>query len=303
MMIRKGRAHMDVGGPPGGSTGTLAGARDHARAQESATAAAVAVTATSRTVPAGSARDLPAGVAPEAVVWDETVPGGGYAARHLARGALVRFTDLDGDAGLTVLVFNARHTMERLNVVDTVKVQWQAYLGTGAVLLSDMGRALMTIVADTSGRHDALCGTSNGRSVAARCGTSGIHSACPSGRDLLTVAAAKAGLSRRDLGPPLNLLTGVRVLPDGGLRWDGNAGPGAHVELRADLDVLVVLANTPHPLDDRHPSTVTPVRCTAWIGDPRAADATARTSTPERRRAFENTDDYLLSLGLGGATR
>ena len=151
---------------------------------------------TQRTIPASDAIGLPPGVDAADVIWDETVGPGDYASHELPAGAVLRLADLDGDACVHLLVFNAARPSERLNVADTVKVQWQAYLGPEAVLLSDMGRVLMTIVADTSARHDALCGSASSTVIGARYGASGIHTATPSARDLLTVAAAKHGLDR-----------------------------------------------------------------------------------------------------------
>ena len=100
-------------------------------------------------------------IAPERMLWDDVVGPGGESSHVLPRGAVVRLTDVDGDACANLLVYNAAQPLERLNVADTVKVQWQAYLGAGSLLLSDMGRVLLSIVADTSGTHDALCGASN----------------------------------------------------------------------------------------------------------------------------------------------
>lgn len=133
-------------------TSTTYGARDHARAQEGARAEAMPV------VPAA---DWPAPpCAAGHLVWAETVAGGNYTHRVLARGTELRLTDLHGDACAHLLLFAADRPWERLNVADTVKVQWNAYLGEGQLLLSDQGRVLASLVTDTSGRHDALCGTS-----------------------------------------------------------------------------------------------------------------------------------------------
>jgi urea carboxylase-associated protein 2 len=272
---------------PDPSTSTLEAARAHARSQ-SAAAAGGGGGGGGVTVPASSARDLPSGVDAASVIWDELVPGGGYASRRLPRGAVVRLTDVEGDACVAVAVHRAEHTAERLNVADTVKVQWQAYLGEGALLLSDMGRSLMTIVADTSGGHDALCG------VTTRATGEGSWEATPNGRDLLALGLAKHGMGRRDLPPTVNLFTAVRVEDDGALVLDDAVHPGAHVELRADLDVILTLANTPHPLDQRGQGT-TPVRVTAWTAVHATPDPFRGTS-PERERAFDN-DDELLAGG------
>jgi urea carboxylase-associated protein 2 len=276
--------------PPASATATLAQAREHARSLAGDRAA------TGPTIPASAASGLPASVAPGDVLWDETVGVGGYASRRVPRGTFVRFEDPEGDACLSLLVYNAHNPAERLNVADTVKVQWQAYLGPGALLLSDMGRVLLTVVADTSARHDCLCGGSNRRTNELRYGDGSASGPAPSSRDLLALGAAKHGLGRVDLPPAINLFKGAPVGADGSVRFAGTPLPGAHVELRAELDVLVVLSNTPHPLDDRPAYTVTPVRCTAWRA-PRAEDDAFRASTPERRRAFENNGELLHGAG------
>ena len=272
------------------STASLQGARDHARAQGGATAT------TQRTLPASSAVDLPPGVDAADVLWDETIAAGNYASHELPRGAVLRIADADGDASVHLVVHNARASAERLSVADTVKVQWQAYLGPGAVLLSDMGRALMTLVADSSARHDALCGAMSAQMAATRYGRSGVHSSTPTARELLTVAAAKHGLTARDLPTGVNLFKSALVDDNGTLRFAGSPRPGAAVDLRADLDVIVMVANVPHPLDERPAYTASTVRLTAWSATHPGPDDPLRASSPERQRAYENTDDFLAGV-------
>jgi urea carboxylase-associated protein 2 len=256
-------------------TSTLEQARAHARAQAGAPAT------TGPTVP------TPAGL-----LWDETIGAGGYAARLLRRDTVLRLTDTDGDACVQLLAFAAGRPAERLNVADTVKVQWQAYLGPGALLLSDMGRVLLTLVEDTSARHDCLCGAGSRRTFDARWGDGSVWGGTPNPRDLLALAAAKHGLGRGDLPPWVNLFKTVRVADDGALTLDGEPRPGTHVDLRAEVDVLVLVANTPHPLDDRPEYTATTVRATARWAERPSPDP-LRTATPERERAFLNTDQVL----------
>src|SRR3954454_675562 len=131
-------------------TSTTAGGRAHPPAQTGKPGGG------GPAVAAAAAVDLPDGVAPGDVLWDETLEGGEYAAHRLPRGAVVRLSDLDGDACAHVVLHNALLPSERLNLADTVKVQWQAYPTVGNALLSDRGRVLATIVDDTSGRHDAF---------------------------------------------------------------------------------------------------------------------------------------------------
>lgn len=265
---------------PTPSTATLESARDHARSLVDAGVAAGV------TVPSVAAIDLPDGVDAASVIWDELVPGGNYSARRLPRGTRLRLTDLEGDAAVALVLHRADHPAERLNVADTVKVQWQAYLGSGSVLLSDMGRVLATVLEDTSGHHDALCGCTTPAAAA------GAWADRPNGRDLLCLGLAKHGLARRDLPPNVNLFSGVRVAEDGGLGYDPAIVAGAHVTLRAELDLLVTVANTPHPLDERG-SIPTLLRLTAWLDAPTGIDDPHRASTPERHRAFLNNDELL----------
>jgi uncharacterized protein len=173
-----------------GTTGNPRGAREHARAMAGARVEAMP------TLPATQARAVPAGVAAAAMLWEETIAAGGYASRRLGRGARLRLTDLEGDACVSMLLFNAECPAERLNVADTVKVQWNAYLGAGRMLLSDMGRVLMSILEDEAETHDAFCGASNEAANARRFGQGGNWSACPNARDRLLLGAAKFGLGR-----------------------------------------------------------------------------------------------------------
>jgi urea carboxylase-associated protein 2 len=270
------------------ATARPAGARDHARAMAGTRVEAMP------TIPASAAEDPPPGVAAEALIWDETLAPGGYASRRLDRGARLRLVDLHGDACVSMLVFNAERTVERLNVADTVKVQWNAYLGAGSLLLSDMGRVMFSLLEDDTAGHDAFCGASNARANARRYGDGFNHGAHPNARDRFVIALAKHGLNRRDIHPCVNWFKPVRIGADGATALNaGPFAPGGHVTLRAEMDVLVVLANCPHVLDSRAGYAVTPMRATAWRGPITAPDDPVRNATPEGLRAFQNVEDYF----------
>lgn len=267
-------------------TGDAKSARAHARKQGGARVEAMP------TLPASSASNLPAGVSPESVVWEETLAGGGYASRRLARGTRIRLVDLYGDSCASILLFNAEETQERLNVADTLKVQWNAYLGPGKLLLSDMGRVLCSILEDDAQTHDAFCGASNDQTNANKHAGSGGDA--PSARDRFIKAAAKHGLARADVHPCLNLFKGIRIDASGATLLDvGPFAPGRSVLLRAEMDIILVIANCPHVLDPRADYTITPLRLTAWRGDAAAHDDPIRQSTPETLRAFLNTEAYF----------
>lgn len=273
------------------TTATPKAAREHARAQEAAAAAAIAY---KPTIPACDAADRPDGVVARAMVSAETLGPGGYAARILERGTRLRFDDVEGDACLGLLAYNAEERWERLNVADTVKVQWQAYLGEGALLLSDMGRVLLSIVRDTcGGRHDTLCGASSRWSNLSKYGHGSNHGPYPNARERFALALAKFGMSKQDITANVNFFKRVDVGSAGELRFAATRSKaGDFVELRAEMRVLVVLANAPHVLDPRSEYVATPVRVRAWRGPVAPRDCPIRLATPERRRAFENVDEY-----------
>jgi urea carboxylase-associated protein 2 len=204
----------------------------------------------------------------------------------------VRLTDISGDACGHLIVHNTHQPAERLNLADTVKVQWQAYPTTGSRLLSDMGRALLTITADTSGHHDALCGAPNRVAHETKYGDGEVQGPYPNARDRLIVAALKAGLERRDVGPSIAFFKGARVGPDGALELEAAPGvPGAAVTLRCELDVHVAIANVPHVLDLRPDYPCTTLRVTAW--KPTSDVGTDAGPTPETERARLNNLDWL----------
>ena len=130
----------------------------------------------------------------------------------------------------------------------------------------------------------------------ARYGSGAVHGGHPNARDRFAVALAKHGLDRRDIVPNVNFFKGVVVEPDGTLRFEGgDAAPGAVVELRAELPVFVVIANTPHVLDPRDTYTATPLRVSAWHDRPTGRNDSAWTASPEVERAFLQTEELLLS--------
>ncbi|MGC1458144.1 MAG: urea amidolyase associated protein UAAP1 [Steroidobacteraceae bacterium] len=263
-------------------------AREHARAMAGLQAEAMP------TVPASSATDLPDGVAAGNMLWEETVASGGYASKELGRGARLRLIDLHGDGCVSMLVFNAERPVERLNVADTLKVQWSAQLRAGRLLLSDMGRVLFSILEDGAQTHDAFCGPSNSRTNARKFGDGANWGEKPSARDRLILGAAKFGLGAKDVHPCINWFKLVQIAPDGTtMLHAGPFSPGRSLTLRAEMNVIVVLANCPHVLDTRPDYAVTPVRLSAWRGPIAGGDDEVRNATPEALRAFLNVEEYF----------
>jgi hypothetical protein len=261
-------------------------AREHARAQGG-------IRIETMPVLPPQADDLPEGVSAADLVWEEAVAPGGYTSRRLARGTRLRLIDKAGDACASLNIFNAEMPTERLNVADTVKVQWNAYLGPGKLLLSDMGRVLASILEDGAGTHDTFCGVSNAATNLRKYGEGRNSGAYPNGRDRLILGAAKHGLTRRDVHPCVNLFKGTQIEADGSITpIVGPFAPGREVLLRAEMEMIVVIANCPHVLDPRPEYASTPLRVTAWRGPVTTEEDPVRNATPEGLRAYLNTEDY-----------
>ncbi|HMR50368.1 MAG TPA: DUF1989 domain-containing protein [Arachnia sp.] len=249
-------------------------------------------------VPASGTPQPPAGVAAADLRWAETVAPGGYTHLRVARGTRIRLEDPAGDTCAAVVLCNALNPGERLNVADTQKIPWQAYITAGHPLLSGDGRVLATVVEDTSAHHDAFCGATSEAWNKAKYGASAPESASPAGQSLLAMAGTKHGLTRRDLPPAVTFFQGVRVAGDGTFTWLGSAGAGRHVDLVAELPLIVLIAVAPHPRDPRADYTVGPLRVAAWPGRPTAPGDPAYVASPERERAYRNTLAYAALAGL-----
>lgn len=231
-----------------------------------------------KTLPTPSALPAPA---PVGALATETLPGGWYSAMHLATGEVLRLQAHALGSSLSLAAWSAMDTSERLNLPDTVKVQWTTELSKGRVLFSDMGRVMLSITEDSSGAHDAL----TGGSAATGAGTPLQRNT----RDNMVLAAAKLGLDRRDLPALMTFFAPVRVDAAGRFFWNGSLLSGADwVELRAEMPLMLALSNCRHPLD---PATgdVPDVTLTRMAARPVAPDDLCRTATPEAIRGFENT--------------
>lgn len=268
-------------------TSTTQSAREHARAQAGEKAKF------QRAIPVIDPELTPENVIAEDMIWSEILGAGNYAAQVLPQGARLKLTDLDGDTCVQLLVFNARQSSERINVADTVKIQWQAYFGKGQLLLSDLGRVLMTAVDDTSVGHDSFNAMSNLPWNKHKYGSGAVHGYAPNARDLFSVVLTKHGLERRDICPCINLFKKIVVEPDGTFAWHGDESlAGGQLTLRCETDLLVAMTNTPHVLDPRTTYTSSPVKIEAWKGPITKKDDEFRNATPEALRAFENIEYY-----------
>jgi len=179
---------------------------------------------------------------------------------HVVRaGETLRIVDLAGNQAVDCILYNPHDTDERYSAQETVTAQGNIFLTTGTTLLSTEGRAMMTITADTCGRHDTLGGACSCESNALRYGHHTRHQhACV---ENFLLAIAPYGMGKRDMTSNINWFMNVPVEADGSLGIvDGLSAPGKYVDLRADMDTLVAVSNCPQINNPCNAFNPTPVR-------------------------------------------
>lgn len=236
--------------------------------------------------------------AKDRVLYEESLRGGQMWSRVIRRGQVLRLVDREGGGTPAGMFYNARQPLERYNMPDTLKAQHTARLTTGFVLYSDMGRILFSVIADTCGWHDTITGHMTPEASRAKYGDgpyqelrNDFHR---NTRDNFLIELGKHGLGKRDLVPNVNFFVKVVADDAGNLSFVDNARPGAAIDLRAELDVLTILSNTPHPLSPGNRYAPKPLDLVVWQADPAAADDACRRRCPENERGFRLTETYFL---------
>jgi len=231
------------------------------------------------------------------VIWEEVIPGGNHWSGLIRRGTALRITDLAGGANLSALFYNAEEKLERYNMPDTLKAQHTAFLTTGNVCYSDMGRVMCSIINDTVGWHDTMCGLSDAAMIEAKYGKTNFQThrneRYLSGKEGILVELAKYGLGKRDLVANINFFS--KVTPDevGNLSFvQGNSQAGNFVDVRFDMNVLLVLSAAPHPLDKKTSYQPAAVKLSAWHVGQAGADDVCRNACSQNGRGFTNTERY-----------
>jgi uncharacterized protein len=225
-------------------------------------------------------------IAPDKVIGREQVSAGWYATVRLRRGEALRIVDDSGRSSVSLIGWREEDTSERINCADTVKVQWSAALSKGRVLLSDMGRVFLSLVEDTSGAHDLMVGGSTPASTRAAFGATARNT-----QENFLAAAAKIGLGLRDIPPCVTFFAPVSLDADGRFLWmSGRKRPGDFVDLRAEMNLVLVLSNCAHPLDPARPAATDPITLIRYRASAPRQDDPCRTTSPEIVRAFEFTD-------------
>jgi urea carboxylase-associated protein 1 len=202
---------------------------------------------------------------PDAARLDVVLPAGEGWTHELAVGETFRIVDLEGNQAVDTLFFDARDPQERYSAVDTIRAQGSLTLTTGTPLLSTEGRPLLTIVADTCGRHDTIGGACSAESNQVRYALDKKYMHNCRDTFLLALARHGHGMTKRDLPANINFFMNVPVTPEGALTFaDGVSAPGRYVELRAETGVLVLISNCPQLNNPCNGYNPTPVRLLVW---------------------------------------
>lgn len=202
---------------------------------------------------------------PESAVLDTTLPAGEPYLLEIGRGQTLRIVDLEGNQAVDVIFYNRHDNEEHYSATQTLLHQGGIYLTTGSVLYSNDGNPMLSIVADTCGRHDTLGGACAAESNTVRYALQKkfMHSC----RDnyLIALQEADLGLGKRDLVPNVNFFMNVPVTADGQLTFaDGVSAPGKYVELRAEMDILMLVSNCPQLNNPCNAYNPTPARFLLW---------------------------------------
>jgi urea carboxylase-associated protein 1 len=202
----------------------------------------------------------------EQAVFREVVPAGDYFMKVVKAGQTVRILDLEGNQAADTLFYNANDPAERYSAMDTIREQGNVYLTAGTKLISNEGNVMLEIVADTCGRHDTLGGACATESNTVRYAHDKkcMH-ACRDSWMLAVAENDQFGMSKRDITHNINFFMNVPVTAEGGLSFaDGISGAGKYVELRAEMDVIVLISNCPQLNNPCNGYNPTPIEILIW---------------------------------------
>lgn len=229
------------------------------------------------------------------------LPGGSHWSFIMRRGRTLRLTDLEGKANVGIIFFNPEEKLERYNAPDTLKCQHTFKLSRGHCLYSDMGRIFCSIVADSVGWHDTVGGNLSDQAMASKWKIASYQDArnewTISGEHSFKVELAKYGLSTADIPANLNLFSRVDVSETGELSLaENNSKAGDSIELRFEMDTLVILHTCPHPMNSSEQYPKKSVQYEILMAEPVTEDDFCMNFRPENKRGFENNRIYLQEV-------
>lgn len=236
-------------------------------------------------------------------IWSKTLKPGEKWSGNIGKGKYIHFKALGEDANVSMLLYNMRDLTERYNMPDTLKAQYTAHLTKGNVLMSDNGRVFASIVEDSLGWHDSISGYTTRKLTDEKYGKTLYQDKrndwYRSGDENFQMELIRNNLTMRDMVPCVNLFSKVYVDEDGSMHYvNGHCTKGSTVTLRTEMDILIILSNTPNPLNESTTYPSAPV--TVEVYDAPEVDLLDEcvNHRPENYRAFENTWDYNNLLGI-----
>ena len=204
---------------------------------------------------------------PADAIYSREVPAGEPWVYEVLKGQTLRIVDLKGNQAADTLFYNAHDYADRYSAQDTIREQRNIYLTTGTRLMSSAGHVMMTIVADTCGRHDTLGGACAAESNMVRYALEKRYMHACRQSFLKAIVEWEHGMDKRDITSNINFFMNVPVTPEGELNFeDGVSAPGKYVELRAEMDVLALISNCPQLNNPCNAYNPTPIEVLIWDG-------------------------------------
>jgi len=233
------------------------------------------------------------------ILYEDEIPGGAHWSMLMRRGTVLRLIDQQGGANVGMLFYNPSNYLERYNAPDTLKCQHTFKLTKGHCLYSDMGRIFCSIIEDSVGWHDTVGANTTKKMVIEKWGNHSYQDYRNewylNGYDSFLIELAKYGMNARDMAANLNLFSKVAVNDTGDMHFSSdNSKAGDHIDLRFEMDTLVVFHTCPHALNPATEYPKKPVSYQIRKSDKVAADDYCMNTRPENRRGFENTDLYNI---------
>ena len=238
----------------------------------------------------------------EEMMYEDHMGGGTHWSLFMRRGTVLRLTDLEGGANVGMLFYNPAEKLERYNAPDTLKCQHTFKLTRGHCLYSDMGRIFCSIIEDTLGWHDTVGGNLSEKGLEEKYPVKRYQEArndwTLSGEHAFLVQLAKHGLGERDMAANLNLFSKVATDDNGAMQFVENHSPaGASIDLRFEMDTLVIFHTCPHPMNPSPEYPRKPVQYQIRKAKPVEEDDYCMNFREENRRGFQNNAVYHLTGG------
>ena len=235
------------------------------------------------------------------LLYEDTLNGACHWSMRIRRGTSLRLIDLEGGANLGMLFYNPENLLERYNAPDTLKCQHTFKLTKGHCLYSDMGRIFCSIVEDTARWHETVCGNITRTMIQNRWGEHSYQEYhndwYKNGYDSFLVELAKYGLGKKDMAANLNLFSRVETDAEGNLKFVADhSKAGSRIDLRFEMDTLVVMHTCPHPLNTQPDYPKKPVKYQLYTSAPLHKDDICMNSCAENQRGFKNNEIYHLGL-------